>query len=103
MPLILRTEYPFRVVLNVTSEEKAGGAILELGEGIRLRKLTLGRPCPGSMFQRRCPLFARPILTVIDGSYPIRSSIRTWTVSPASLPIVFRSAALTGSLCVPSP
>lgn len=26
----------------------------------------------------------------------MRSSIRTWTLSPASLPIVFRSAALTG-------
>ena len=36
-------------------------------------------------------------------AYPIRSSIRTWTVSPASLPMAFRSAALTGSLCVPSP
>jgi hypothetical protein len=33
----------------------------------------------------------------------MRSSIRTRTVSPAFLPIVFRSAALTGSLCVPSP
>ncbi|MBI5103654.1 MAG: SRPBCC domain-containing protein [Solirubrobacterales bacterium] len=37
------------------------------------------------------------------GAYPIRSSIRTWTVSPASLPIALRSAARTGSRWVPSP
>jgi hypothetical protein len=34
------------------------------------------------------------------GGYRIRSSMRTWTVSPASLPIALRSFALTGNLCV---
>src|SRR4051794_11505894 len=33
----------------------------------------------------------------------MRSSRRTRTVSPAALPMAFRTSALTGSLCVPSP
>src|SRR6266568_4600236 len=33
----------------------------------------------------------------------IRSWSRTFTVSPASFPIAFRTSALTGSLWVPSP
>jgi hypothetical protein len=35
--------------------------------------------------------------------YPIRSSILTVTVSPASFPMAFRTSAFTGSMCLPSP